>query len=174
MMVNRAMRLIWVVAVGLALASCGGEVSPATEQAEPRLSQALAGRTADPWIRVANLDDGAQVTSPLTIEVETGGIELGPAGSSHDGIGHWHVLIDQACMAPGDPIPKDDLALHVGSGADTLELDLRPGRHRLCIQIGDGFHVAVAITDVIEVEVLDSEDDQLAQGLRPTKPISLS
>lgn len=154
---NRRNAWTLMAAAGLVLISCGAEVSPATEQTEPHLSEALTIRSGDPWIRVANLDDGARITSPFTIEVETGGMVLGPAGSSHDGTGHWHVLIDRGCMMPGDPIPKDERSLHVGTGADTLEVELPPGRHRLCIQVGDGFHVAVAITDVIDIEVVEEQ-----------------
>ena len=110
-----------------------------------------------PELRVVEPVDGAVVEAPFVLRVETDNLELAAAGRTLDGEGHFHVMVDRECLHPGEVIPKDQVHLHVGSGADTLELDLPPGTYDLCAQIGDGFHVAVAVADTITVNVVSSE-----------------
>lgn len=84
-----------------------------------------------------------------------GGIdfELAPKGRVRDGEGHFHVIIDHSCEPPSAQIPDDDLHLHVGSGAAETMVELEPGEHSLCVQLGDGFHTALKIFDTINITV---------------------
>ena len=37
-------------------------------------------------------------------------------------------------------IPTADPWIHFGDGSDSIEIELTPGEHYLCLQIGDGEH----------------------------------
>ncbi len=145
------------VVAGLAILTIGAcsDAQPAASSDQPQLSDALAFRHEDPTISISNLADGDVVTSPLRVDVVTDGVTLVPAGSTRDGHGHWHLLIDRGCQGPGEPIPSDSTSHSVDTGADSLTVELPPGQHELCAQLGDGFHVAVDITDTIVIDVVD-------------------
>ncbi len=122
---------------------------------EINLSTALAYREGDPEIEVVSPKDGATVTSPVELVVETRNLTLSPPGETQDGEGHLHVLIDQPCEQPGLVIPTDAETVHGSEGMGTIAVELPPGRHELCVQVGDGFHIAVAIHHRIAVNVVE-------------------
>lgn len=137
------------------LCACSAEGESADTPNEVQLAvSARAGGT--PTLQVLEPLEGADVVSPFTVVVATENIALAPAGRTLDGEGHWHVMVDGECLPAGEVIPKDDDHLHVGSGENIAEFDLALGVHDLCVQLGDGFHVAVAITDVVRINVVDS------------------
>jgi hypothetical protein len=50
------------------------------------------------------------------------------------------VAIDADCLPPGQIIPKADPWIHFGTGANTADITLTPGTHRLTVQAGDDQH----------------------------------
>ena len=148
------LRQLVTVALLSLLCACSAEAPTANDVDEVRLSvRARSGGT--PTIEVMEPQNGATVTSPFSVRVSTENVALAPAGRTLDGEGHWHVMVDGDCLDAGEVIPKDESHLHVGSGEDHAEFDLAPGVHDLCVQLGDGFHVAVAVTDVVRINVVD-------------------
>lgn len=139
------------------VAGCAADVEPMAEESGEGmvLSDGLAFRDGDPEIVIVSPTDGSMVTSPLRIRAETANLTLSPSGRTHDGEGHLHILIDQECFQPGEVIPTDSDAVHVGNGTGVKEIELSPGRHDLCIQVGDGFHIAVAIVEQLSVFVFE-------------------
>lgn len=120
----------------------------------PAISSALAQRAqGTPVLRVIEPANGAIVTSPMVVRVEVDNFELAAEGASSDGSGHLHVVLDKPCVATGEVI--HDGHQHIANGASEFELELEPGDHELCLQIGDGFHSALNITSVIEVTVIE-------------------
>lgn len=93
--------------------------------------------------RFTDIDHGDTVTSPFTVGMEADGIEIVPAGSATRGEGHFHILVDRPCVAGGSVIPEGDGYFHLDDGASQVELELEPGEHSLCLQVGDGAHTAV-------------------------------
>jgi hypothetical protein len=93
------------------------------------------------------------VKTPVVVSLEATGVTIEPSGDVHAGAGHFHVLIDSGCLAAGGVIAKDDSHLHLGKGQLTAEIPLAPGTHRLCLQLGDGAHTALALTDEISITV---------------------
>lgn len=91
--------------------------------------------------------------SPFKVKVDVANFVLTPSGRSLDGEGHLHVIVDQPCIASGETIPNDAQHLHVGNGRPEVLVDLEPGTHRLCVQLSDGFHSALAISEKVVVEV---------------------
>lgn len=148
-----------VVVVVLSLAGCGDDATSSVSAARAvdlGLSPALAGRASNvPVMRVVSPLDGAVVTSPVTVIVETEHFELAPKGRVRDGEGHFHVLIDEPCQQPSAQIPDTDMHLHVGSGEANTVVELEPGEHSLCVQLGDGFHTALELYDVINITVVE-------------------
>ena len=106
-----------------------------------------------PTATFARPADGAHIAGVVAVAMVADGVDIEPAGEAHAGAGHFHIMIDDGCVEPGDGIPRDDAHLHFGQGQTEAQLYLGPGTHALCLQVGDGIHTAQAITDQISIEV---------------------
>lgn len=108
---------------------------------------------------VTSPDAGATVGSPVELEFEAEGVELAEAGEPAVGEGHVHVLVDRGCPELGEAIPGPDEEaeaegiFHLGDGSSTTDLELDPGEHELCVQLGDGAHQAFGATDELQLTV---------------------
>jgi hypothetical protein len=72
------------------------------------------------------------------------------------GVGHFHLGVDTDCLPPGQVIPKADPWIHFGTGSNTIEMQLTPGRHRLAVQAGDDMHRTLpGLCEVISVNVVE-------------------
>lgn len=98
-------------------------------------------------------DDGARVAGALTVSMAAEGVTIEPAGEVRDGAGHFHVLVDVGCVGHGDTIPGGVGYNHFGKAQTETVLYLGPGEHSLCLQVGDGQHTALDVTDEITVNV---------------------
>jgi hypothetical protein len=89
---------------------------------------------------------GATVTSPVHMKFGSEGIEIaavppGDVTTARPGIGHYHVGIDQKCLAAGKNIVKGTPSwVHFGDGKSEFDSQLSPGKHTLALQIGDDLH----------------------------------
>ena len=97
--------------------------------------------------------DGATVAGGLTVEMVADGVGIEAAGDIHAGFGHFHVIVDEGCLEEGTAVPRDPNHVHFGGGAASGTLYLAPGEHELCLQVGDGEHSALDITDTANVTV---------------------
>jgi hypothetical protein len=103
--------------------------------------------------------DGDTVPSPFTVVLEADGVTLAPAGAPVVGEGHLHVMVDIGCYPTGESIPgpseQDEAAgrFHLGDGTDSRQIPLEPGTYTLCVQLGDGAHMAFGSTQTITVTV---------------------
>jgi hypothetical protein len=104
--------------------------------------------------------DKATVTSPLHMKFGSEGVEISPVPpgdltTARPGKYHYHVGIDQDCMAPGKNIVKGTPSwVHFGDGKDVFDTQLTPGTHKLALQLGDDLHNTVPDTcAVINVTV---------------------
>ncbi len=144
------------VAIALLLTSACASANTPPETAVPPLTidrtalDARAGGT--PVLQLIAPEQGAQVTSPVEITIAVDNYSLAAKGVSKDGEGHFHVVAD-TCVRPGEVIGDDHT--HVGSGAASVSIELEAGMHDLCLQLGDGFHTALAITEMLSIEVVD-------------------
>jgi len=101
-------------------------------------------------------EDGARVSSPVTVEFGAENVVIEPAGAAREGAGHFTIIIDAPCIGPGEPIPDDDLHIQVTDGASSGSLTIFSGEHRLCLQLTDGNGIAQPATDVITIVVAAS------------------
>jgi uncharacterized protein DUF4399 len=145
------MKIITTLAISLILASNGAlaQGTPAPEGAQ---------------VYFVNLEDGATVTSPVTVVFGLAGMGVAPAGTEKDGTGHHHLLLDRPPLGQGADgaeelqlgIPVDDNHLHFGGGQTQVTLDLPAGQHSMQLVLGDLNHVPHATpvaSDVITITV---------------------
>ena len=93
--------------------------------------------------------NNATVSSPVHMKFASKGIEISPVPpgdpkETRPGVAHYHVGIDQGCLAPGKTIVKGTPSwIHLGKGDSEMDMQLTPGRHRLSLQLGDDLHNTV-------------------------------
>ena len=148
-------------ALTLSLAACGGGTEePAAETAaageEDHTDHAAVSR-----VFFVEPKDGTTIKSEARLVFGSEGIEIGavPPGELTEadvrpGIVHYHVAIDTDCLPAGQIIPKADPWIHFGTGANTADIGLTPGQHRLTVQAGDDQHRTVeGLCETITVTV---------------------
>jgi len=90
--------------------------------------------------------NNATVSSPVHMKFGSEGIEIaavppGDITTTRPGKAHYHVGIDQDCLAPGKTIVKGTPSwVHFGDGKDVFDTQLTPGKHKLALQLGDDMH----------------------------------
>ncbi|MEO1749166.1 MAG: DUF4399 domain-containing protein [Pseudomonadota bacterium] len=137
-----------------ALLAASGAISVAQETPSPEGAR----------VYIANLEDGATVTSPVTVMFGLENMGVAPAGGDFENTGHHHLLINRAPMGQGADgaeeltyaIPADDNHRHFGGGQTQVTLDLPAGSHTLQLVLGDQFHIPhdpPVMSDVITINV---------------------
>jgi hypothetical protein len=134
------------LAASLGVTECGVAEDEVPDQDEPV-------EPAEPSVAVVGVADGDVVASPVALTMVARGVAVEPAGEVRDGAGHLHLMIDVPCVEPGRPVPADDAHRHFGRGQTGVTLDLPAGRHTLCVQMADGAHTALDLTDEVTFEV---------------------
>ena len=104
-------------------------------------------------VSFAEPEDGATVSSPVRVVMQSEEIRIEEAGEVREGAGHFHIMVDVECVEPGQTIPEDDQHLHFGDASTEASIDLDPGEHTLCLQVGNGQHAALDATDEITITV---------------------
>lgn len=167
--------LVLVSGLASGSAGCGGK-EPAPAPADPHAAHDHAAHAAAqpsaeipalpelaPNARVFFIEplDGATLVGPLegnavgvTVKMGAENVAIKPAGPLEAGSGHHHVLVDTT-VADGAVIPKDDVHLHFGQGETEAKIFLRPGAHKLTLQLADGIHRSYgeALSSTIQVTV---------------------
>ena len=86
-------------------------------------------------------ENGATVTSPVTVIFGLEGMGVAPAGHEKENTGHHHLLINTGLPALDEPIPADDNHVHFGGGQTQVTIELPPGEHSLQLLLGDHNHI---------------------------------
>ena len=107
---------------------------------------AFAGDTPAPEgaeVYFIGIEDGATVSSPVTIRFGLKGMGVAPAGTDKEKTGHHHLIINEAIEGEelNEPIPADDNHVHFGGGQTEVTLDLPAGTHTLQLVLGDWSHI---------------------------------
>ncbi len=144
-------------AVGIAMLLGGGSTAFATASI-PDDSGEHEGSAA-----FAEPVDGASMAGGVALEMTAHGVTIEEAGEVHEGAGHFHVIADAGCVAEGESIVRDADHVHFGAGQSEGMIYLEPGTHELCLQVGNGVHLALDITDSVTIDVgIDSLDEWCA------------
>lgn len=110
--------------------------------------------------------DGTTLNSPsVQWDASASGVTIEESGPVNDGAGHYHVILDTEPVTPGETIPSDDQHIHYGTGQENGVLELDPGDHTLHLQVGDGEHTAMGLTDTAEVTVEDTASLDLSASV---------
>lgn len=138
----RALVLIGLLSL---LAGCSEDPAPtaAVEPEEKQSAPALPRTASAEGARLffVNLEDGATVTSPFTVEFGLENMSVAKAGDDTPKSGHHHLIVD-AELPPLDlPVPANENYRHFGDGSNTTELSLPPGEHALQLLLGDYLHI---------------------------------
>jgi hypothetical protein len=147
-MTNRGVLVIGLTAA-LAAMPAGAQDTPSAEGAS---------------VYFVGLDNGAVVSSPVTVVFGLAGMGVAPAEVEAEKTGHHHLLLNRAPFGEGEfgeeelvlAIPKDDNHLHFGGGQTQAVLDLPPGEHTLQLVLGDHGHVPhvpPVVSEVITITV---------------------
>ena len=87
-------------------------------------------------------DEGATVSSPVTVKFGLTNMTVAPAGDNTDNSGHHHILIDQTELPDmTQPLPATDQIVHFGLGQTETTLELEPGEHTLQLVLGNHLHI---------------------------------
>ncbi len=124
------------------------------------LALAACGSDGGATVTVKSPASGSKVSGGVKVDLLAEGIAIEEAGKVRDGAGHFHLLADTGCAKPGDAIAKDADHVHLGKGQADGTIYLEPGRHDLCVQVGDGEHHALNVRDSITVDVGVEDLDQ--------------
>jgi hypothetical protein len=84
--------------------------------------------------------DGATLSSPVTVKFGLKGMGIAPAGITFENSGHHHLIIDAELPPVGAPIPTDAQHMHFGKGQSEATIELKPGKHTLQLLLGDFAH----------------------------------
>ncbi len=121
-----------------------------------------AGETPAPEgaeVYIISPEDGATVSSPLSVVFGLKGMGVAPAGIEKEKTGHHHLLINTPMLEGEDldfSIPADENHIHFGGGQTETVVELDPGTHTLQLLIGDQNHVPhdpPIFSDVVTVTV---------------------
>lgn len=89
-----------------------------------------------------NLKDGQEVPTKFKVKMGLDGMKLRNASDDIEDktTGHHHILVDKKFIPAGEAIPADEMHIHLGKSQDEVELNLKPGKHTLTLQLADGAH----------------------------------
>ena len=123
-------------------------------------AQAKKGAATGARVFFVEPKSNASVTSPVHLKFGSSGIEISPVPpgdltTTRPGVGHYHVGIDQDCLAPAKTIVKGTPSwVHFGDGKSEIDMQLTSGKHKLALQIGDDLHNTMpGLCSVITVNV---------------------
>lgn len=144
--------VLFVAVIILLLIVMAGMVSPVV----PRMAD-RAGALESPRVYFITPQDGDTVPQTFTVQMGAEGIIVEPAGEIREGAGHFHILVNEDFVGPGELIPIDTANyLHYGQGQTEVELTLPPGEYTLRLQLADGAHMGLegdAYRDEIAITV---------------------
>lgn len=152
-------RVITVVAMGaltLSLAACNKAEAP------PPATHA-GGHPAGGKVFFVSPKNGDTIKSMATFEFGNDQLTIAavPPGTLtpeqvRPGMTHYHLGVDTDCLPPGQIIPKADPWIHFGDGKSVIEMQLKPGPHKLAVQSGDDMHRTIeGLCEVISVTVVE-------------------
>ena len=107
----------------------------------PVQAQEKSTAPPDAKVYIVSPEDGAVVSSPVTVIFGLSGMGVAPAGTDIENTGHHHLIIDAPLPDVNQPIPADDNHKHFGKGQTETTIELTPGTHTLQLLVGDWLHV---------------------------------
>lgn len=148
---NRVMKGIVAAACALGLAACAEKAAETPHSgAHGRVffQQPKNGDTIKPMTTIIFANEGVTIAAvpPGTLTPE----------QVRAGMTHYHLGVDTDCLPTGQVIPKADPWIHFGDGKNQIEMQLKPGPHKLVLQSGDDMHRTIeGLCETINVTVAE-------------------
>lgn len=104
----------------------------------------IAGDRARPaTVQITAPENGATVSSPVTLKLEATGVRIAPASDEKAGSAHHHLFVDHELTWLNDTIPQGSPGIiHLARGQTEFVLDsLTPGPHRVIALLSHWNHV---------------------------------
>jgi hypothetical protein len=137
-------KLLLIVPILFTVFTLGCKKEPTTPapQPMPAVNMTRAKSATGARVFIVEPQNGATVSSPVTVKFGIEGIALAPAGEVKDNSGHHHLLIDTDPLPPMDqPLPFSDKILHFGQAQTEAAVNLAPGTHTLQLVLAGGNHI---------------------------------
>ncbi|MBH97626.1 MAG: rod shape-determining protein RodA [Rhodospirillaceae bacterium] len=143
-------RTVMTLITTLLLLACSGqspeipasepeETTSTMQQQAPTMPRTSSPENAHAYIISPN--DGAEVSSPVSIVFGLTGAGIAPAGIDNPNTGHHHLLVDTELVNLNLPVPADEQNIHFGGGQTEALIELSPGQHTLQLILGDHLHI---------------------------------
>src|SRR5262245_15219250 len=131
---NRVMKSAVILAFAVGVAACADRAPESAAHSGHR-------------VYFAQPKDGDTIKSMSTLRFANDGVTIAavPPGTItreqvRAGMTHYHWRLDPDCLPAGQVIPKADPWIHFGDGKTEIEMQLKPGPHKLVLQAGDDMH----------------------------------
>jgi len=131
-------------------------IAVASTASGPLMAQNDSAAPAEATAYIVSPENGATVSSPVTVVFGLKGMGVAPAGSNLEHTGHHHLIIDAPLPDTTTAIPSDDNYRHFGKGQTEATIELAPGEHTLQLLLGDWKHVPhdnIISSEVITITV---------------------
>ncbi|MEM8855188.1 MAG: DUF4399 domain-containing protein [Pseudomonadota bacterium] len=92
-------------------------------------------------VYIISPEDGATVSSPVTVLFGTSGMGIAPAGVDVEGTGHHHLLVNRDLPDLTSAVPASEQSIHYGGGQTESVLELEPGTYSLQLLFADHRHI---------------------------------
>ena len=160
---NRPFLTVAAASLLVLCAACGGgdTAEPEMEESEPEMETVEAADDGAPRVYFDGLENHDTIPSLVTLNFAAENFIIEPVGDGaiNEGAGHYHIAIDGECLEPGIVIPTADPWIHFGDGSSSIEIELSPGEHYLCLQIGDGEHRTLDEADLSQHIMVHVEEE---------------
>jgi len=151
---NRVVQGLVMTALTLSVGACTTAEQPAEH---------AGGEHAGGRVFFVQPKDGDTIKTMSTFRFGNEGVTVSPVPPGdltpeqvRPNMTHYHLGVDTDCLPAGQVIPKADPWIHFGDGKDTIEMQLKPGRHTLVLQAGDDLHRTVdGLCETITVTVIE-------------------
>jgi hypothetical protein len=140
-MTRRTCAVLGLVAAAATAAIAARPVRAAGSEGADSGTYARTPAPAGVRLYVISPEDGAVVSSPVTVRFGLSGMGVAPAGVSLPRTGHHHLIVDAELPPVDRPVPSDTNHIHFGGGQTETTVDLAPGKHTLQLLLGDHNHV---------------------------------
>jgi len=157
---NRVAKGIVMAALTLAVAACSQPAEPPRTTTPPAATPGGPGAGRVFFVSPKN---GETIKTMHRFEFGNTGVTIAavpPGNLTPDqvrpGMTHYHLGVDTDCLPAGTAIPKADPWIHFGDGKNVIEMQLKPGPHKLVLQSGDDLHRTISgLCETINVTVAE-------------------
>ncbi len=149
-------RIAVTALIGCLVCACQPKTEAGKQDTAKQPENAASAATAAK-VEITEPAEGATVTSPVKVVLQTTGVEIVAATDERPGTGHHHLFVDHAVTPVGDTMPRGVTGIiHLGRGQTEFSLDsLKPGAHTVIDVIGDSKHIALnpVVSDTVHFTV---------------------